>query len=261
MKKSINFKASIMNPPYGKRSILPFNVLTKITNHVVRENKGTVVSLQTAGWVNDPLSITNPKNYIYIFAPKLDRIIHTIKLIPVLDARKLFGYVPFFGTDLGIYKLAQNGKSVKDFCNLVPEIIKKVMKLPSLWDAAKVLQKGNYPIYISFTHGNRGYDDFYDVVKKKYHKAKPMKSLHDLCFRFETENEAKNFFHSLQTLFIKYIHSLVKTNQRNRLEVLPWMEDYTKEWTDERFFEYFKINTEEQETIKNHMEAIYSKIG
>jgi hypothetical protein len=255
--ENIKFQVAIMNPPYGRRAILPFNILVKIVDHVVRNNNGIVVSLQTAGWVNDPLSITNPKNYICIFSPKIDRLMHSIKLISVLDARKYFSHTPFFGADLGIYTFAQGGKKVKDFCKPVPDIIKKVMNLPNLWDTAKEPQQGDFPVYVSFTHGNWGYSDFYDVVKKKYHKRKPMKSLHDLCFKFETEDEAKNFFSSLQTSFIKYIHSLIKTNQRNRLEVLPWMGDYRQEWTDECFFNYFGIQSQEQENIKNYLKALY----
>ena len=41
--------------------------------------------------------------------------------------------------------------------------------------------------------------------------------------------------------------------------VLPYMEDYTHEWTDEMLYKYFNITNEEQKDIENYINTIREK--
>ena len=38
-------------------------------------------------------------------------------------------------------------------------------------------------------------------------------------------------------------------------------EDYAKPWTDERFYNYFNINKEEQELIEKYAEKIWNRLN
>jgi hypothetical protein len=247
-----------MNPPFGKKSFLPLNILSLIVHCVVDRNKGVVISLQSAAWLQDPMVFLKKGNNLKTYSLFLDKRLHEVKIIPTFIANQQFDCK--IGSDLAIYKLAPDGYYLKDFCLPVPDILKKVIKLPSLYKQARAPQEGDFTVVVPYIHGNLGRHDFYDVIRVKFEKSNKARGAHSLMFKFKTEQEARNFHASLRTTFIRYIHSLMKTDQRVRQEVIPWMGDYKEEWTDERYFAYFKIDKQEQQTIEQRMKSLYSNL-
>lgn len=73
---------------------------------------------------------------------------------------------------------------------------------------------------------------------------------------FSNELECKNFIDSLNTDFMMFMLSMTKTNvnvKKSELKNIPYMKDYTKPWTDERFAEHYGLSNKEVEYIKEEM--------
>ena len=74
--------------------------------------------------------------------------------------------------------------------------------------------------------------------------------------KFNTTYEAENFYDSLNTNFINYVIYLNRHGQNVYWHRIPFMEDYSTPWTDERFYDYFGICSNDrkiiEDTIKNN---------
>ena len=69
--------------------------------------------------------------------------------------------------------------------------------------------------------------------------------------KFNTTDEAENFYDSLNTNFIKYVIHLNRHNQHVYWYRIPFMEDYSMPWTDERFYDYFGICSNDRKIIED----------
>lgn len=86
------------------------------------------------------------------------------------------------------------------------------------------------------------------VMKKfKIDPDSPMK----FSVKFNTTDEAENFYDSLNTNFIKYVIYLNKQGQNVYWHRIPFMEDYSIKWTDERFYDYFGICSNDRKIIED----------
>ena len=74
---------------------------------------------------------------------------------------------------------------------------------------------------------------------------------HTRFMNFKTAAEQMNFWTSLKTNFSKLC---IAINGGERY--VPYMNDYTQPWTDERFKKHFKLTDEEWNAIANAMENI-----
>ena len=74
--------------------------------------------------------------------------------------------------------------------------------------------------------------------------------------KFNTTYEAANFYDSLNTNFVKYVIYLNTHGQNVYWHRIPFMEDYSMPWTDERFYDHFGICSNDrkiiEETIKKN---------
>ena len=59
--------------------------------------------------------------------------------------------------------------------------------------------------------------------------------------RFDTLEEAINYYNSYSTKFMKWVCQKTVQQQNIKLNYIPYMGDYTKPWDDKRFCEYFGI--------------------
>ena len=110
--------------------------------------------------------------------------------------------------------------------------------------------------------------NFYTVIQKDSDTHKKIKNpdlkasntnTPGLVFEFATEIERDNFIFYLKSYFARFCLSLLKTKAiivRGEMSLIPWI-DFTKEWTDERLFEYFDVNKETQEYIKTFLPDHY----
>ena len=69
--------------------------------------------------------------------------------------------------------------------------------------------------------------------------------------KFNTTHEAENFYDSLNTNFVKYVIYLNTQNQNVYWRRIPFMEDYTQPWTDERFYDHFGICSNDRKIIED----------
>ena len=69
--------------------------------------------------------------------------------------------------------------------------------------------------------------------------------------KFNTTNEAENFYDSLKTNFVKYVIYLNSRGQGVYWHRIPFMEDYSMPWTDKRFYDYFGICSNDRKIIED----------
>ena len=271
------FDICLMNPPYDKNLHLKF--LEKVINIC---NK--VVSIQPTPWIQDPVAFTKHSSTYNKYKESIINHIEEIEIIPTLDAVKLFG--AGFNADVGIYKCS---KSHTDGCELPIKINKSILNKvlnnghflsdvlehdkrdgwriqitelqPNMAQGGKLYSYGWYCQFCIYNHLRStiykdGYKDgkdwtkFNSGIKKEEGKGFPD------SIKFDTEQEAINFENSLKTLFYEYLVYTIKMNQHTPFKYLPWMIDYKKPWTNERFREYFKITDDEWSDVVETMKPI-----
>ena len=59
--------------------------------------------------------------------------------------------------------------------------------------------------------------------------------------RFDTLEEAINYYNSYSTKFMKWVCQKTVQQQHIKLNYIPYVDDYTQPWDDKRFCEYFGI--------------------
>jgi hypothetical protein len=72
---------------------------------------------------------------------------------------------------------------------------------------------------------------------------------------FPSLEEGLNFERSTQTNFFRYVFNKMKTGKSIPNAYLPFMEDYKKPWTDERFYKFFNISKNEQQQIIDYLKS------
>lgn len=121
-------------------------------------------------------------------------------------------------------------------------------------------EKGyDYFIKLTRVHGHVNNKDAYDNIAPdiKYSLNVPDKEQKEVYFK--TKNEAENFFESIKTTFCKYLRKLGCYGSGDFNSGLPFMNDYTKPWTTDRFCKYFNISDEAKKHIENFFIEYYKK--
>ena len=114
--------------------------------------------------------------------------------------------------------------------------------------------------WIPAIHGNLNqdgtkYNDFYEIFSKDYNKAiqvKEQKNRSDaakICF--DTEDERRNFINSTFLKAHKIIMSFWKSDCNIRLKFIPWLQDYSKPWTDDMIMDFFELTGDEKKVFMN----------
>lgn len=78
---------------------------------------------------------------------------------------------------------------------------------------------------------------------------------------FNSIEEAKNGFEYFKTKFARFCVSLYKMNQhldRGELMIVPYM-DFSQEWTDEKLFEHFDLESEQRNFINTYIQNWYER--
>ncbi|MFQ6703489.1 MAG: DEAD/DEAH box helicase family protein, partial [Alphaproteobacteria bacterium] len=270
----MKFKAFIMNPPYGK---LHLPILQKMVETVV-ENGGNGVSLQPVRWLQDPLKEHKQGTDFLRYGNLFDGNIANITVIPSTECGKIFDAT--FTMDLGVYEMCQtNTFSLRDLCKnaLLEKILKKItdlsfehttikkkieeerisgirVKVNEIQDngrAGNGGRKSYIGLYQTFLVKDGLIDgkDWTQFIQKNQHSRQAGAML-PYSIAFANEETAKNFIDSTKTCFFQYL--LLKMHQDIHMpnQWLPFMNDYSEPWTDERFYAYFDITPDEQKIIK-----------
>jgi hypothetical protein len=102
-------------------------------------------------------------------------------------------------------------------------------------------------------------DNFYTFLDKKAVVEEKENPRYDLWFKFQTEEEGKNFISFLKTDFARFSLAMYKFAQslnNGELRFVPTL-DFTQEWTDKKLNDLFNITEEEKSYIKEIIPPYY----
>lgn len=253
------FDKIIMNPPYG--GSLHLKILEAVLNKL--QNDGKCINLSPIRWLQDPLA-KNKKGSDY--KKFKDSIVNHIKDIEIIDsemAKKFFGVSV---VDLGIYTLTpqQQNLNLNTFENsIVNKLIEFAKKDNVMNHSTKEGFDQTYTGFFGIITSHLGdLNRWVSLDKEMWTKIRYNNTTK--VIQFNEQIEIENFFNSLLTNFFKYYAKLIKKNQRQPWQFVPWMGDcinprtkkkgYLSDWIDEDFYQYFGITKEEQMIIKKVIE-------
>jgi len=269
----MKFDCIIMNPPY-KRG-LHIKILAEAIKHLTDD--GTCVNLSPVLWIEDCHAHKKLKSNLYKFNDSICSHIEKLDVVSKDNANKSFGIGLF--ADLGIYVCKKDKLKTfnavdfwkKNFSEHEVKMFERIYAhCCHLSDKIESSKRDGIRVPIAFIAGNRGtlpvYKDLAYVINGKkdgkdwtkcknnggYEKEEGMPL--PCSIKFGTEAEAQNFYDSWKTTFCRWLCRRFLFDQHIVLSFLPFMQDYSQPWTDERFYKYFNITPEEQKVIENTME-------
>ena len=252
----MNFDCIIMNPPYQRN--LHLKILAQQIK-LLKDDNSICVNLA-------PSPYTKYKN------------INNFKLLPysyekinLNDAAKLFGGIQL--QDSLLLSTWHKTKHISleqiknDFVPKTYSIIKRLNFQLTFADVNKVNYNNEaffVPLKLMTARWDKNKNDIIDkiglisfgkVEDGRPFKAARTKNVDRPCggIPFNTKIEAINFIKSCRTTFFKFVIYMQHTNSRYVLRDYPFMKDYTKPWTDQRFYKLFNITPEEQKVIEETM--------
>jgi hypothetical protein len=107
-------------------------------------------------------------------------------------------------------------------------------------------------------------DDFFTMIMEDSSKnlgiRKKTTKSDSLCWKFGTEQEARNFIDYLKTDFARFCLAQYKVNgnnHRGELSLIPML-DFTQQWTDEMLYKRFGIDERTQKYITEFLPDYYN---
>ena len=272
----MKFNSIIMNPPYDG------NLHLKVLETALKEAKETCVNLSPVRWLQDPLTRFKKGTSDYTnFEKSISIFISDLEVISANEANSYFGR-PILLQPLGIYKINNNGGfDYKSFNTNT--ILEKVIKLNTYKDMAVCNYTDDLRNYVclntmapSMKYGrpyyetlkNFGYfidgknkDGFnYKEAKANCKEATRGDVSNTLCAVFEDPVEVKNCWDAFNTQFCRYCISASVVDIHVYQKFLPWVNNltnprtglvgYKSDWTDEDFYNVFKITASESQAIR-----------
>ena len=262
-----------MNPPYERN--LHLKIVAEAITHL-KDNSSKCINLSPIRWLQDPHAQYKQRTDIHRFENSILKKLESLDIIDAKQCNNEFGI--YLYANLGIY-VTSNG-SVKKFdyksiwknsyTQFEIDLLNKIYKHSThLSDKIEVNKKdgirvpicliaggrGELPIYKDLDYVIDGLRDGKDWTECKNNKSCPKVKNSPLpnSIKFNSVNEAENFYSSCKTKFYRYIAKRFITDQNIQIRFLPYMEDYTKPWTDEDFYKFFNITPEEQIAIESCM--------
>ena len=246
------FDVCLMNPPYNNK--LHEKFLLKVLD--LTEDG---VSVQPAVWVNK--ANKNRKSFKKII-DKCQGRLEEIEIISHDIINKIFGTGNSL-QDGGIFIWKKNGTldlSSFGYNNDVERSIFEKTNIDSNDEMMLIRGEGKFryinkdnseikenecPIY-QWHNGDNCYDAV--IVPKNLWDKKA-----NLILIFKDKNEVDNFKESLKTKFADwFFKNYVVPGDHKILTYMFRMKDYSKPWTDERFYKYFNLTKEEIDYIENY---------
>lgn len=264
--KGMNFDKIIMNPPYDK------NLHLKILQEAMKHSDD-IVNLSPIRWLQDPLA-EYKKNSDFKKFEDIRKRIETLDVVSAAEANRFFGIEAFI--DLGIYHITpQGGRDLTNFWKEVrkPTEVMMIEKLIAMSDNLEnhIEKQKLDGIRVPLTHigGNRGYKPVYKELAyvvdgkkdgKDWTKCKNMGgyekeegSALPLSVKFESVDEAQNFYDVFYTKFGSWLCDITHNQQNLQMSLLPWLGDYTRAWTDADLYTYFGLTENEINIIEKEI--------
>ena len=230
------FDVVLMNPPYDRNLHLKF--LEKTI-----EVADKVINISPHDWLTNQFAKTEKSKFKRYFREKYSKYIEELEIISAEDFNKYFGTSNWFGVAIGVFKENAKGIDPDKFLNndaLLNKIIDKIHTLPSL--RSKFTRRIDDKLFVPVRRTSHGYLNY---AERDYTKIKSKDGI-----LFKSEDEVNNFIDSFDTWLYKYLEKSEWSGSANSASV-PYLEDYTKPWTNERLYKLFNISDEEKKIIEN----------
>ena len=266
----MKFDCIIMNPPYQRN--LHLKILAEAIKHL-KDDKSVCVNLSPILWIEDPHAHMKQKSNLFKFRTSIIDKCYKLEVIDKHLANEQFNIGLY--SNLGIYACKKTAKGIdslnfwkRNFEDWEIKLFDKIYAMPThiankcdndKRDGIRVPiafiagNRGTLPIYKDIVYVTDGYNkNGIDWTKCKNNGGYEKKEGIPIPFsiKFNTENEAQNFYDSWNTTFSKWLSRRFLFDQHIQLQFLPWMEDYSKPWDDARFYKFFNITPEEQKVIE-----------
>lgn len=281
------YDLGLSNPPWNDQ--LSLKIMTALINAEVAKEWVTVDS---SVWLLDK---KDKKNAIVAYKNAIEGKIKSLKLwngntdfgigqyYPCIITHIVEGYdgtisADYFGKKFTMSSITEEVRYgdnwntiVSPFYNTIKQYI---AQYSSIWDKnLKQITPGKYYAQFGSVRGTAVRevddpkmvkDDFFTIARKDSDKNKSItKAMDDRpgpTFQFDSEVERDNFVESLKTDFVRFCLSLLKISQNiyyGEMGMIPWMNDYTQAWDDERFFTHFNIDQQTQNYIRSFLPDYY----
>lgn len=227
---SKRFSYLIMNPPYNGK--LHLRILEKAIQ--IADNILSIQPVDT--FVN--MNISDKKS------KEIAKHIESLEKVSNTDANNIFNILS--SSNLGIIYAKNTGAIGYTYDNQeIEHIIQKIRKQKSIRSSI-TCHKGNpkTEYYISIL-GDYGYAKSWHYSLEDIFNGQNVNAK----IEFNTQQELDNFINSVKLCWPYKLMYIIDDNAAV-IAHLPYMDDYTEEWTDKRFFEYFNISEKEQNLIK-----------
>ena len=261
----------LMNPPYdGSLHLEVLEATLKAAKETNTECE--VASVQPARWLEDPLAEYKQGSDYKKYKQTLIDNISKLQLVDATTACKAFNIMN--STDLAIYTFNTTRTEIKITVqdNLINKLYSKISTMTTLHDKldqnvvdgfrceVKKLTSGtgghNLGDYDSskvadvnivwgpYTDGYTKDGNFFTAGRQKNQFTKDYFAN---SIKFNSLDLANNFYLSCNTNFYRRLIHLFKWDVNVPLRFLPYMEDYSKVWTDEDYCKFFDLTEEESE--------------
>ena len=262
-----HFDCILINPPYDKNMHLKFlRKCIKIADNII--------NISPIRWLEDPFA--SDKNSTL---KQYEDVAKHIKDIQPLDKKDKQSFDMTSYSNLGIYTIVNKEtdfdykkywKKVKDpeevslinkvcFSNKTKKIAD--VKENNKRDGIRVLigaiagNRGTLPVYKDIKYTIDGFvgDKDWTECKNMGGYVKPKNSPIPISIKFNTENEAINFWDSYRNLkFFNTICDITVQQQHIQLDVLPFLDNYTHKITNEEMYKLFDLTDKEIKFVENH---------
>lgn len=245
----------IINAPYKR------NLHLKILRKVIEELPNVeIVNLSPTRWLMDPL-VEYKNNSDYKKFRDVREKIESLDIIKADDAKKLFGIQH---SDLGIYYLSKKSSGFKRDTSL-DTIIKKILDKANEDSFEDHLIYDRTGIFIDVLDVYGGIigkgSGFVKPLGYERKKSSTSKGCTDWwrCMKFDTKEEAENFYNACNTNMYYFIFIKFPSYLRLPTEWVPYLGNYNHRWTDAQLYEYFNLTEEEINIIKKEIHEKESK--
>lgn len=259
----------IMNPPYSR------NLHLKILSNVITEFPDVeVVNLSPTRWIADP-TVEYKKNSDYKRFENIRNHIENLEEVDGPTAEEKFGITLTF--NLGIYHITEKGGWQRQENKLLKKMVDKVLATDNLknhividdLDGVSLLVSlitDSGPRYLNYAYingfnlpkekayytnkKNEATNETYEEYKKRAAWGVCSVKSENTNIKFATREERDNFYDSYNTKTLKWMFGSMITDIHVNAQLLPWLGDYSKKWTDENLYKYFDLTPEEIKEIE-----------